>query len=135
MSAVATGVVVGAYSASEQRGAADRANRAQQAGMERGLALTEQQYQQSRQDLMPWTQAGRRALTEQESLMGLGGDSVGAMRSLQSSPGYMSRLAQGQRSMEGGMAARGGMGSGKSLVAGQQYGQDYASNEYGNRLS
>jgi len=128
-------LALGAYSASEQRAAADKANRAQQEGMGRALGLTEAQYQQSRQDLMPWTQAGKQALSEQQSLMGLGGDTAGAMRSLQSSPGYQSRLAMGERSLAGSSAARGGMGSGKALMAAGNYGQDYASNEYGNRLS
>jgi len=128
-------LALGAYGASENRKSIDAANRAQQEGTGKGLALTEQQYRQNREDLLPWMTEGRKGLKEYSSLLGLNGDTAGAMRSLQKSPGYLSRLAIGNRAMEGGSAARGGMGSGKALVAAQNYGQDYASNEYGNRLS
>lgn len=126
---------LGLYGAYESNKAIKSANKAQQEGMQKGLDLTRQQYEQGRQDLMPWTQAGRGALKEQQALMGLGGDTAGALRSLQSSLGYSARLSLGNRMMEGGSAARGGMGSGKALTAAQNYGQDYALNEYGNRLN
>lgn len=136
MSAIAVGsLAIGAYSASEQRGAADRASRAQQAAADKAMGLQSEQYQLSREDMAPWLKAGKGALEEQQALMGLGGDTAGAMRSLQSSPGYQFRQQQGLRSLEGGLAARGGMGSGKSMAAGQNYTQGFASNEYGNRLS
>ena len=67
--------------------------------------------------------------------MGFGGDTSGMMRALQASPGYQARLMQGERALKAQIAASGGFGSGKALTAATQYGQDYASNEYGNRLN
>lgn len=50
----------------------------------------------------------------------------------QNDPGYQFRLQQGQQALENSAAARGGLLSGGTAKALQQYGQDYASNEYGN---
>lgn len=50
-------------------------------------------------------------------------------------PGYDFRLGEGQRSLEAGLAARGGLYSGAAMKALNRYGQDYASNEYGNYLA
>lgn len=47
-------------------------------------------------------------------------------------PGYQFRLSEGQRAIENGAAARGGLLSGNALKATQKYGQDYASNEFAN---
>ena len=139
MSGVAVGVtVVGALAGASQgrkgRKAAAAAARLQAEAAARSEAEMRRQFEIGQTNMAPWLRAGKGALEEQNALMGMGGDTAGAMNAFQRSPGYTSRLAQGQASMEGGLAARGGMGSGKSLVAGQRYGQDYASNEYGNRL-
>jgi hypothetical protein len=115
--------------------AAERAAQGQQAATDRATAENTRQFDIGQQNLAPWLAAGRRGLAEQESLLGLGGDNAGAMRSLQSSPGYQFRLSQGLKGLNAGLAARGGMGSGKSIAAGTDYNQNFASNEYGNRLS
>lgn len=47
-------------------------------------------------------------------------------------PGYQFRLGEGQSAIERSAAARGGALSGGALKAIQQYGQNFASNEYGN---
>jgi hypothetical protein len=47
-------------------------------------------------------------------------------------PGYQFRLDQGNQALLRAAAAGGGLGSGGTLKAAQQYGQDYASNEYNN---
>lgn len=121
---------------------AEDAARLQQQATDRATAEAARQfdigqgnYREARTNLAPWLQAGQAGLTEQQALMGLGGDSAGAMRSLRSAPGYQFRLQQGQRALDAGLANRGGMGSGKAMTAATQYGQDFASNEYGNRLS
>lgn len=136
MALIALGAAaIGAYGAQQQRTAASRASDAQQQAEERAQALQGKQYQMTREELAPWMTAGRGALAEQQSLMGLGGDTGAAMRSLQRSPGYQFKKQQGLRNLEGGLSARGGMGSGRSMAAGQRYAQDFASGEYGNRLS
>ena len=84
----------------------------------------------------PWLEAGKNALGAQQNLMGLGTNGPEAqLSSLMQSPGYQFRLNQGRRNLEASSAARGGMGSGKAGTAMTNYGQDYASNEYGNRLN
>lgn len=136
MALIALGAAaIGAYGANQQRVASSRASDAQQNAANQAMLLSSQQNQLTREDLAPWLKAGKGALEEQQALMGLGGDTAGAMRALQSSPGYQFRQQQGLRSLEGGLAARGGMGSGKAMAAGQNYAQNFASNEYGNRLS
>jgi hypothetical protein len=50
----------------------------------------------------------------------------------QNDPGYQFRLDQGQKALENSAAARGGLLSGGTGKALQDYGQQYASNEYGN---
>lgn len=94
------------------------------------------QFDIGQENMAPWLEAGRTALTAQQELMGLGETGPeGQLSALMSSPGYQFRLGQGQRSLEASSAARGGMGSGKAGTAMAQFGQDYASNEYGNRLN
>ncbi len=50
----------------------------------------------------------------------------------QNDPGYQFRLQQGQQLLENSAAARGDLLNGGTAKAEQQFGQDYASNEYGN---
>lgn len=50
----------------------------------------------------------------------------------QNDPGYQFRLKQGQQLLENSAAAKGGLFSGGTAKAEQQFGQDYASNEYSN---
>lgn len=50
----------------------------------------------------------------------------------QNDPGYQSRLAEGQKALDRSAAAKGDLLSGGTAKAEQQFGQDYASNEYGN---
>lgn len=84
----------------------------------------------------PWYESGTKALSSLNDLMGLGSNGPEAqLASLMSAPGYKFRLQQGQKGLDAGLAARGGMGSGKSAVAASQYNQNFASNEYGNRLA
>lgn len=50
----------------------------------------------------------------------------------ETAPGYQFRKEEGQKGVENSAAARGGLLSGAALKAIQKYGQDFASNEYGN---
>lgn len=83
----------------------------------------------------PWYEAGRTALGAQSELMGLTGTPETQLAALQASPGYQFRRQLGERQLTSGLAARGGMGSGKASTAAQQWGQGFASQEYGNRLA
>jgi len=77
-----------------------------------------------RADYQPWRDAGMRALSglEDKNLLG----------DFQGDPGYQFRLAEGNKAINNAAAARGMGNSGRTLKELSRYGQDYASNEYGN---
>lgn len=116
------------YGANQASNAADQA-----------LAETRRQFDIGQANVQPWLSAGKTALGSQLDLMGLPGGTTGGsadqMAALQASPGYQFRLDQGRRGLDAGIAARGGMGSGKAATGVIDYNQNFASNEYGNRLN
>lgn len=135
------------YGANQAAGSAADAASIQKQASDAALAEQTRQFdissgEQKRQfDLgqaaqMPWRTAGESALTEQTNLMGLGSQGAeGQLASLMKSPGYEFRLGEGQKALERSAAARGGLFGGSTGKALTQYGQDYATGEYGNRLS
>lgn len=133
--AALAGAGAAAYGADQSNKAIGTASGAQQRAMQQSLDEQRRQYEIAQQNMAPWLQAGSRALGAQQELMGLGGDYQNALAALAKSPGYQFRLQQGQQALDAGLASRGGMGSGKAMTAAQEYGQNFASNEYGNRLN
>lgn len=123
--AIATSAVVGAYSAnkaaSKQADAANRATDVQNA-----------QYQLTREDQMPWLEAGRNALTK---LIPLTNYEKFDMNKFQADPGYAFRLGEGMKAIERSAAARGGLLSGRTGKALERFGQDYGSQEYQNAFN
>src|SRR5574343_172313 len=110
-------------------------NEAQRAA-ELQAGAAEQAGQQFTQAAEPWRQQGLSALTAQNQLMGLGGESPEAqLAALINSPGYQFRLDQGNQAINRSAAAKGMLGSGNVLAELAKYGQGMASTEYGNRLS
>jgi hypothetical protein len=81
------------------------------------------------QNLQPYQQAGTQALSQLGGAVLSGTPSASAV--LAQDPGYAFRLQQGELAQSRANAAAGGLGSGGALKAAQQYGQDYASGEYG----
>ncbi len=82
--------------------------------------------------LAPYLASGSSALGQLNGLVGGGGFQAPNAITEQNDPGYQARLALGQQAVERSAAARGGAlggGAGKEL---QDYGQTFASNEYGN---
>lgn len=99
-------------------------------------AIQAQAAQNAIAQMQPYARGGLNAFNAQQDLLGLGANgSAGQMNALKSSPGYQFRLQQGQQGLDAGLAARGGMGSGKSAVAAADYNQNFASQEYQNRLA
>jgi hypothetical protein len=91
--------------------------------------MQKQMYDQTRADHEPWRAAGARALE------GLSSDDFKrdfTSADFQQDPGYAFRMAEGQKALERSAAARGGLQGGAFGKALSRYGQDYASNEYGN---
>jgi hypothetical protein len=129
MSGVATAVVASAvigYSASKSAGES-------QAGAAReASALSNDQFQQTRQDQMPFLQAGVRALGKLESASDY---TPFGMDQFQADPGYAFRLKEGQKALDAQAAARGGLISGSALKAASRYGQEMGSQEYTNAFN
>lgn len=100
--------------------------------------LSQQQgiYNQSRQDNMPWLDAGRTSLADLMRAMQSGQfDTRVDANSLQNDPGYQFRMAQGQKALERSAAARGGLNSGRTMMGLAKFSQGLASDEFQNAWS
>ena len=122
-------VVSSAIGANASRGAAatqsDAANRA--------ADLQNQQYQQTREDQAPYREAGYNALGRMQNMAGnVPGAFKFGMSDFQQDPGYQFRMDQGMKAIERSAAARGGLLSGNTGGALQNFGQGLASQEYQN---
>ena len=91
-------------------------------------------YDQTRQDLSPYKEAGSQSLSQMMDQMGAGGyfNQTYTGQDIYSDPGYQFRVQQGQDVIQSGAAAKGGLLSGATLKALQDFGQQSASQEYGN---
>ena len=103
------------------------ANAQQQAASDQ-QGLLKYMYDQNRADLAPWRQAGVGALGNLVNLTTPGKQ----FDQMALDPGYQFRLSQGEQGINRAAASRGGYDSGGTLKALQRFGQDYASNEFGN---
>lgn len=129
MSAVATAIVASSFMGSK---AASNAGEAQAGAARDAAALSNEQFQQTRQDQMPWLQAGGRALTKLEGAVDY---TPFGMSQFQADPGYAFRLSEGQKALDRSAAARGGLISGNALKAATGYGQEMGSQEYQNAFN
>ena len=78
--------------------------------------------------LSPWREAGVDALGKLQTKIADGpGD-------FEQSPGYQFRLDEGQKALERGASARGGVLSGAAVKDAMRYGQNFATNDYDNFL-
>lgn len=112
------------------------AARASAESADKATELQRQMYEQNIARQQPFLQGGTEDYNRLRSLMS--GGPGAAQNFLQMDPGYGFRLSEGLKAMERGAAARGGLMSGAALKAGQRYGQDLASQEFGaayNRLA
>ena len=136
MSAVAVaGMAVSAWGSNQAQNASEDAQRRQEQAMREAMRGSEAQQRYNQQQMSPYIQAGREALTDYRALAGLGGDTEGAQRALEGSAGYQAGRIGGERSLAAMAGARGGMGSGKAMQASTKFGQDYATGQRSNRLS
>lgn len=129
--AIMGSAVVGGVVASD---AADSAAGAQvdaaRAASQTELAM----FNQNRKDMQPWRDAGTQALDQLTAGTVPGGqfDREFTLADFNKDPGYQFRMDEGQRGIEAGAAARGGVLNGGTLKALTRYGQDFASGEYNN---
>jgi hypothetical protein len=112
--------------------AASNAASTQANAANRAADLQQKQYEQTRQDQMPWMQAGQRALGKLETASDY---TPFGMSQFTQDPGYAFRLKEGQRALDASAAARGGLISGNALRAAQGYGQEMGSQEYQNAFN
>lgn len=106
------------------------------ASADKATELQRQMYEESVARQQPFLQTGTEFFNRLAALQRGGPEAQ--QQFLQMDPGYGFRLSEGLKAMERGAAARGGLMSGAALKAGQRYGQDLASQEYGaayNRLA
>jgi hypothetical protein len=114
--------------AQTQADAANQATASQNAALQQQLALQQ-----------PFTTAGTTAVNQLSALTQPGGrltqDFAYGPFAYQADPGYAFRLKEGMNAMNATAAARGGLISGNALKAGQVYGQEMGSQEYGNAFN
>lgn len=121
------------FGASQQADATENAANITGAATDRAVQLQNEQYQQTRADQAPYRAAGEIALNKLIPLA-TNYQKFGADQ-FQQDPGYQFRLSEGQRSMAHSAGNRGGLVSGTSLKAMQDYTQNAASNEYTNAFN
>lgn len=114
--------------------ASQNATKAQTQAYDRAAAQQQQQYDRTYGLLQPRIEAGDTARGYQLGLLGLPGgvDRQTALDAFQTSPGYEFRKQQGLGALDQSATAGGALYSGKAEKDRIRFGQDYASNEFGN---
>lgn len=127
--------VIGAITGSnnQAKAAKSAANQQYQASQDANK-IQKDMYDQTRKDLSPYAQAGGTALSQLMGGMGPNGQFMQEYsgQDIYDDPSYQFRLQQGQDSIQSGAAAQGGLLSGATQKALLNYGQDAASQEFGN---
>lgn len=128
-----TGSLIGG---SQQSRAAERAADTTAAATRDATALQRQMYQEGVQRQQPFYQAGVNALPQYVQGIQPGGELVRGFTANDfqkyQDPGYGFRLKEGMKALQGSAAARGGLLSGNTLRGLTDYGQQAASQEFGN---
>jgi hypothetical protein len=138
----AAGAVGGGLIAS---GGAKKAGRVQAEAAEKAQLAQERMFQEQKALQEPFRQAGLTAQEQIMQLLGIGGDATAAgygslakpfgQADFERDPGYAFRQAEGMKALERSAAARGGLLSGSTLKGIQRFGQESASQEYGNAFN
>lgn len=102
--------------------AASKASSTQAASADQATQLQREMFNKQVELQEPWRQAGVNALAKMQS-----GDVMNYM-----DPSYSFRFGEGLKALDRTASARGGLISGSALKAAQRFGQDYASQEFGN---
>lgn len=131
--------------------AAEKAGQLQADSSKYAADLAQKQYEQTRQDQMPWLEAGKGALGQLQQHIKdspdfndkwggriedayQAGQLTGGLdpNNFQTDPSYQFRKQQGMDGIESSAAAGGGLLSGAALKSLNRYNSDLASQEYGN---
>jgi hypothetical protein len=99
-------------------------------------ALAGQVYQQTSNALAPYAQQGNPAGTQINAMLGLGGQpaQTAGFDQFRNSTGYQFRRDEGMNALNSGYAGAGVLQSGAAMRGAQEYGQNFASNEYSNYM-
>ena len=126
----AVGAAGSAYASKKSSSAA----KTQAASADRASQIQQENFEQTRKDLMPYKQAGDTSLSQLMGQMTPDGyfNQTYTGQDIYSDPSYQFRLQQGQDAIQSSAAAQGGLLSGATLKALQNYGQESASQEYSN---
>lgn len=129
--AIGIGSVAGGLISSN---ASKKAAKTQAAAADNASAVQQAQYEQTREDLSPYTNAGTTALSQLMGKMGDNGyfNQTYSGQDTYDDPSYKFRLQQGLDSVQSGAAGQGGLLSGATQKALSDYGQQSASQEYQN---
>jgi len=127
------------------RSGARKAARAQEQAAQRAENTQREMFERQLQLQEPFRQAGMTAQDQIMQLLGIGGDANAAgfgsmarpfgQQDFEQDPGYAFRQAEGMRALERSAAARGNLLSGNTMKGIQRFGQDLASQEYGNAFN
>ena len=130
----AIGTVAGAVLSKR---AADKQEKAIRKQADRDLAMREKMYQEDIARQEPFRQAGLTSVNRLLELYGPGGmyTKTPTMQDLLVDPGYSFRLSEGEKALARMQAARGQYLGGGAIRAGTRYGQELASQEFGNMYS
>lgn len=132
--AILGGAVVGAgasiFGASKQSSAAKSAASTSAKASSEAIQFQREQYEQTREDLSPWRQAGVRAIQQIEDY----GD-FDFNFNPDEDPSYQFRKEEGINALDSSAASRGLLLSGPQQRAVSRYGSNIASQEYGNSFN
>ena len=128
------GAVVGAAGSAYAGKQSSKAAKTQADSADRASQIQQENFEQTRKDLAPYKQAGDTSLKQLMGQMGTSGyfNQTYDGQDTYNDPSYQFRLQQGQDAIQSSAAAQGGLLSGATLKALQNYGQESASQEYGN---
>lgn len=116
-----------------QASAANRAASAQESAANRQMDFNQGVYNDQRAAFQPFQDAGTNALAALNFNLGLGNRPAG-YRGFQRSPGYRFQFNEGQRAIDGSAATRGGLFSGATMKAQNQFGNGLAQQDFYNYL-
>jgi hypothetical protein len=126
-------------------GGAKKAGRVQAEAADKAQLAQERMFQEQKALQEPFRQAGLTAQEQIMQLLGIGGDATAegygslakpfGQTDFEQDPGYAFRQAEGMRALERSASARGNLLSGGTLRGIQRFGQDLASQEYGNAFN
>lgn len=135
------GAVGSAKAAGAQKDAAENSAQLQYKLGQDSLAFQKQEYGDQQKNIAPWLKAGQGAISQLSDLLSPGGALTKQWDqhfvaptdvTEQNDPGYKFRLSEGLSALNNSAAAKGGLLSGGTLKAINNYAQNDASNEYGN---